>query len=46
MNSLKKKAEDDTNKTVSTPKNIQLMTETNKLLREQVELLKRDKEKN
>ena len=41
MNSLKKKAEDDGNKTVATPKNIQLMAETNRLLKEQNELLKK-----
>lgn len=44
MNSLKKKAEDDGDKTVSTPKNIQLMAETNRLLKEQNELLKSKKE--
>ena len=40
MNSLKKKAEDDGNKTVATPKNIELMAETNRLLKEQNDLLK------
>lgn len=44
MNNLKKKSEDDTNNSVATPKNIELMTETNKLLREQIELLKARKD--
>ena len=40
MNTLKKKAEDDDDTTVATPKNIQLMAETNRLLKEQNALMK------
>lgn len=40
MNSMKKKAEDPKNKTVSTPKNIELMNRTNELLEQQNQFLK------
>ena len=40
MNSMKKKAEDPKNKTVSTPKNIELMNRTNELLEQQTQFLK------
>ncbi|WP_439128354.1 large conductance mechanosensitive channel protein MscL [Polaribacter sp.] len=35
MNALKKKADDPKNKTIATPKNIELMTKTNELLEKQ-----------
>ena len=41
MNSMKKKAEDPKNKTVSTPKNIELMNKTNELLEKQNEYLQK-----
>ena len=37
---MKKKAEDPKNKTVSTPKNIELMNRTNELLEQQNQFLK------
>ena len=40
INKLNKKAEDPTDKSVSTPKNIELLTRTNVLLEEQNKLLK------
>ncbi|TXD50152.1 large conductance mechanosensitive channel protein MscL [Polaribacter sp. IC073] len=39
MNSMKKKADDPKNKTVATPKNIELMNKTNELLEKQNEYL-------
>ncbi|PQJ76839.1 large conductance mechanosensitive channel protein MscL [Polaribacter glomeratus] len=39
MNSMKKKAEDPKNRTVATPKNIELMNKTNELLEKQNEYL-------
>ena len=41
MNSIKKKAEDPKNKTIVTPKNIELMNKTNELLEKQNEYLKK-----
>ncbi|PQJ80028.1 large conductance mechanosensitive channel protein MscL [Polaribacter porphyrae] len=41
MNSMKKKAEDPKNNTVSTPKNIELMNKTNELLEKQNEYLEK-----
>ena len=43
INRLNKKAEDPTDKTVSTPKNIQLLMEMNSLLEEQNRILKEKK---
>ena len=43
INRLNKKAEDPTDKTVSTPKNIQLLMEMNDLLKEQNRILKEKK---
>ena len=40
INKLNKKAEDPKDQTVSTPRNIQLLTEMNELLREQNKILK------
>ena len=40
VNKLNKKAEDPKDQTVSTPRNIQLLTEMNELLREQNKILK------
>jgi large conductance mechanosensitive channel len=40
INKLNKKAEDPTDKSVSTPKNIELLTRMNVLLEEQNKLLK------
>lgn len=40
VNRLNKKAEDPKDKSVSTPKNIQLLTEMNTLLKEQNRILK------
>ena len=41
MNTMKKKADDPKNKTVATPKNIELMNKTNELLEKQNEFLER-----
>lgn len=41
MNNLKKKADDPTNVTVATPKNIELMNKTNELLEKQNEYLQK-----
>ncbi len=41
MNSIKKKSEDPKNKTVVTPKNIELMNKTNELLEKQNEYLQK-----
>lgn len=41
MNSFRKKAEDPKNKTVETPKNIELLSNLNDLMQEQNELLKK-----
>ncbi len=43
INRLNKKAEDPSDKTVSTPKNIQLLMEMNSLLEEQNRILKEKK---
>lgn len=43
INRLNKKAEDPTDKTISTPKNIQLLMEMNDLLKEQNRILKEKK---
>ena len=43
INRLNQKAEDPTNKTISTPKNIQLLMDMNELLREQNKILKEKK---
>ena len=43
INRLNQKAEDPTNKTISTPKNIQLLTDMNELLREQNKILREKK---
>lgn len=42
MNSFRKKAEDPKNKTVSTPKDIELLTNLNELMQEQNELMKKN----
>jgi large conductance mechanosensitive channel len=43
INRLNKKAEDPTDKSISTPKNIQLLMEMNSLLEEQNRILKENK---
>ena len=43
INRLNQKAEDPTNKTISTPKNIQLLMDMNELLREQNKILREKK---
>jgi len=43
INRLNKKAEDPTDKTISTPKNIQLLMDMNELLKEQNRILKEKK---
>jgi large conductance mechanosensitive channel len=43
INRLNQKAEDPTDKTISTPKNIQLLMDMNELLREQNKILKEKK---
>ena len=43
INRLNKKAEDPTDKTISTPKNIQLLMDMNQLLKEQNRILKEKK---
>ena len=43
INRLNKKAEDPTDKSISTPKNIQLLTDMNSLLEEQNRILKENK---
>lgn len=43
INRLNKKAEDPTDKTISTPKNIQLLMDMNELLKEQNKILKEKK---
>jgi len=43
INRLNKKAEDPADKTVSTPKNIQLLMDMNELLKEQNRILKKNK---
>lgn len=43
LNRLNKKAEDPTDKSISTPKNIQLLTDMNSLLEEQNRILKENK---
>jgi large conductance mechanosensitive channel len=43
INRLNKKAEDPSDKTISTPKNIQLMMDMNELLKEQNKILKQKK---
>ena len=43
INRLNKKAEDPSDKTISTPKNIQLLMDMNELLKEQNKILKQNK---
>ena len=43
INRLNKKAEDPSDKTISTPKNIQLLMDMNELLKEQNRILKKNK---
>ena len=43
INRLNKKAEDPSDKTISTPKNIQLLMDMNELLKEQNKILKQKK---
>ena len=43
INRLNKKAEDPTDKSISTPKNIQLLMDMNSLLEEQNRILKENK---
>jgi large conductance mechanosensitive channel len=43
INRLNQKAEDPTDKTISTPKNIQLLMDMNELLREQNKILREKK---
>jgi large conductance mechanosensitive channel len=43
INRLNQKAEDPTNKTISTPKNIQLLMDMNELLKEQNKILREKK---
>ena len=43
INRLNKKAEDPSDKTISTPKNIQLLMDMNELLKEQNRILKEKK---